>query len=158
MTCPPMPAGYGFIGSWKTNWFLDHVTFDDETRYCLLNDDDFFAPGFFDRLDEHDEPFILCSMNRGDHHPKGSPHPGGVLIACPENMRPGYVGGEQLIVAGKILKDYRLGVSYEGDWKLLEQLLKDHRPRYAPEAYVLFNALEPGRFDTLPAYELPKPR
>jgi hypothetical protein len=145
-----MPADYGFVGSWKTNWFLDHVKFEPETRYCLLNDDDLYGAGFFDLLDDHHEDLIIVSMCRGDNHPPGSPHPGGVLIACPENMRPGYVGGEQIILAGALQKDYRLGHTYEGDWYMLAEILKHHHPRYAPEAYVLFNALEPGRFNSIP--------
>ena len=148
--CPAMPEGYGFIGSWKTNWFLDHMDFEDSHRYLLLNDDDWYEPDFFNLLDEHGEGFIICSMKRGEHQPEGSPHPGGVLIACPENMRKGYVGGEQIILTGAIAKNFHLGQGYEGDYEMLSKLLKQFKPRYAPEAYVLFNALEPGRFDKLP--------
>ena len=150
MLCPAMPEGYGFIGSWKSNYFLDHTTFEPETRYCLLNDDDLYPSDFFDLLDDHHEDFIIVSMQRGDHQPPGSPHPGGVLIACPENLRPGYIGGEQIILAGALQKDYRLGHSYEGDWYMLADILAHHKPRYAPEAHVMFNALEEGRWDGLP--------
>lgn len=152
VVCDPFPGGDWFIGSWKTNWFLDHHSFTDDDRYCIYNDDDFYEEGFFEKLEQQPGDLVICSMKRGDHQPPGSPHPGGVLLASPENLRVGYVGGEQIIAKGKIQRHYRLAHGYEGDWGMLSAMLQDIVPHFAPEANVRFNYFEPGRWDgvTLP--------
>jgi len=144
--CPPAPAGF-FPGYWKTNWFFDHHVIEPEARYLVLNDDDWYEPGFFDKLDNRPGELLICSMNRGQHQPPGSPHPGGILDACPENLRVSYVGGEQLIVSGRLMHEHRYGPEYEADGHLIVKLSQAHPVEFVPEAQVYFNYLEPGRWD-----------
>jgi len=132
---PPPPAF--FIGHWALNKFLDDVEINDEDYYVLMTDDDFFEPGFFDKLRECDDDIIIVSMNRGLD----------VLTACPENMRVCYVGLEQLVIKGKILKQYRIDGFYQADGYLILDIWRDHTEkfRFMPEAQCYFNYLPPGR-------------
>lgn len=127
---------------------------EPEMQYMILNDDDLVEDGFFDKIPNAD---VVCvSMKRGDEekvHLKFVEYPTAevvrgidILEAKPENMKIGGVGGEQLIVKGKIIKDFRYGLSPVGDGKMVLQILHEYTPVYVPDAYVLFNYLEDGRF------------
>ncbi len=128
----------------------------DETQYMILCDDDHVEEGFFEKIPNED---VVCvSMKRSDTPRKyivwddwynliGTIKEGlDVLIASPENMKIARVGGEQLIVKGKVLKDYRYGMSNVGDGEMILKVIEEHVPTYVPDAYVLFNYLEDGRF------------
>jgi hypothetical protein len=128
--CPIAPNGF-FPGYWKTNYCLDQLVWDDEARYLVLNDDDWYEEGFFNKLDEHPGELVICSMKRGES----------LLKACQENMRVAYVGGEQLVVSGRLLKDHRYNGHYEADGELILKLASLHAVEFAPEAEVWFNHL-----------------
>lgn len=126
----PHPEGF-FPGYWKTNWFLDHHEMDAEGRYLVLNDDDLYEEGFFDKIDAVEGELLICSMDRG----------GGKLMAHPDDMKCGYVGGEQLIVSGRLMKDERYEPHYEGDWGVISRLTAKTPPLFVPDAVVKFNCL-----------------
>lgn len=136
---------------------------DAETQYMLLNDDDSVEEGFFDKIPD---AYVVCvSMKRNDtpfnhvvwddwatkkcHWEDGMD----VLIAHPDNMKVARVGGEQLIVKGKVLKNYRYGLAdssadLPGDAQFIMRVLHEYTPAYVPDAYVLFNYFEDGRFQS----------
>jgi len=132
---PPPPAF--FIGHWALNMFLDDQVIYDDDYYLLMTDDDFYEPGFFDKLRQYDDDVIIVSMNRGLD----------VLTACPDNMKVCYVGLEQLVIKGKILKQYRIDGFYQADGYLILDIWRDyaHAFRFLPEAQCYFNYLPPGR-------------
>lgn len=139
VVCDPLPPrDEYFPGGWKSNWFLSHTDLDERARYLLLNDDDYWPHDFINKLDAVDGSFLVCSMNRGVRQC--------YLKACAANMRKNRVGGEQLIVSGHLQRQVRYGTGYTGDWDMTEQLLRLVSPKFVPQAEVLFNYLEPGRF------------
>ena len=145
----PMPKDWGFLGHYLVNAFLDNVEIKDEDRFVVATDDDFFEPGLFKKIDEYDDDIIIVSMKRSNK-PTGTDAgcPFGTLIAAPENMKTVFVGFEQAIIKGKILRNYRCeGVVYHADGLLLEKLWLEHMEkfRFLPDCYVYFNYLPPGR-------------
>lgn len=100
---------------------------EDETQYMILCDDDSVEEGFFDKIPDKD--VVVTSMKRGWD----------TLEAKPENMSIAHVGGEQVIVKGKILRNFRYGLSPVGDGEMIEKLKQEHEFTYVPDAYVLFN-------------------
>jgi len=137
------------------NKFIDEGL-DDETQYMILCDDDFVEEGFWQKIP--DEDVVITSMKRNDWvsvHPVWDDWASqtnhlelgeDILVASPENLKIARVGGEQLILKGRILKNYRYGLSNVGDGEMILQVVKDHKPVFVPDAYVLFNYLEEGRF------------
>lgn len=142
------------------NEFIAHGV-EDDTQYILLNDDDSIEEGFFDKIPS--APVVCVSMKRNDvpnkhivwdnwkskscHWEDGID----VLIAHPDNMKVARVGGEQLIVKGYVLRNYRYGIDdssadMPGDAKFVMNVLEEYEPVYVPDAYVLFNYFEDGRF------------
>lgn len=123
-------------GAVKSNWLINKYIesgLDDETQYMVLCDDDYVEEGFWSKI--HDKDVVVTSMHRGVD----------ILIGRKENMVRCRVGGEQVIVKGKILKNYRYGLSCIGDGEMIEQLYAKERFTYVPDAMVLFNYLEEGR-------------
>lgn len=131
---------------------------DKETQYMILCDDDSVEDGFFDKIP--DEDVVCVSMKRGDKEvqyvewidyekQQGRWILGiDVLTAAPENMKIGRVGGEQLIIKGKILRDYRYGLSNIGDGQMAARVAEEKKITYMPDAYVLFNYFEDGRYES----------
>lgn len=118
-----------------------------ETQYMILCDDDSVEEGFFDKIPNED--VVIASMKRGEHVPVGGVGYGrGDLIASPSNIGLGKIGGEQLIVKGKILRDFRYGLGYSGDFDMIRKIVAEYTPVYVPDAYVLFNYFEDGRYDS----------
>lgn len=133
----------------KQNHFADHYPLNEEElrhRFVLLNDDDFVRRDFFEKLDAVDGNVLITSMERGTPvMPKYQPF----LKASPENVQYGSVGNEQLVVTGEVLKDprWRFSPHYSGDWDYIEKVVAVHKPVFVPEAVVLFNWLEDGRWE-----------
>lgn len=131
------------------NHFIQNYL-EDEEQYCFLMDDDFFEDGFFTKIPNAD--VVIVSMLRGDHEiatadPTGC-HPTFPLIAMPRNMRPYRVGLEQLIVKGKILRKYKSAPRIPGDGVMIAEIVKNEDVTYVSDAYVLFNYLQDGRWDS----------
>lgn len=145
---PPPPEGF-FIGHWMVNQFLDNTVIVDEDRYVVITDDDFIEPGFFSKLTAYDDDVLIVSMRRGFPGTTGDGEGAfDTLIAKPENIRVGSVGFEQLVVKGKILKQYRCEGVYHADGLLIIRMFQEipDKFRFVPDAFVYFNYLPPGRF------------
>ncbi len=133
------------------NWFLDHHALYMGDRYGILNDDDAYEEGFFEKLNEFPSECIAVSMKRGNKTPKDAiaerAHGTNTLVAAPENMKVGHVGVEQLLVSGRILTQCRLPIHICGDGQWIEYIAATQPIVYVPDVFVLFNYLEPGRWD-----------
>lgn len=133
------------------NKWMDHHRWVDEDRYCILNDDDAYEPGFFDKLRAFDEEVLAVSMMRGHHIPAGvsgeRAHGTDTLVADPSNMKVGRIGVEQMIVSGRILRTCRLPLTIAGDGEMLTYIGATNPVKYVPDANVWFNYLEPGRWN-----------
>lgn len=130
--------------NWLFNEFINNGL-DLETQYMILCDDDSVEEGFFNKIP--DEDVVCVSMKRGDQVPVGS-YGTGTLFADPENMKVTAVAGEQLICKGKILRDYRYGLSNIGDGEMVVKVKEENPITYIPDAYVLFNYFEDGRYNS----------
>lgn len=144
---PAPPAGF-FIGHWLVNQFLKKGI-ADEDRYVVITDDDFIEPGCFQKLDQYDDDILIVSMKRGEPPTEGDGGgPFDTLIAKPENIRVASVGFEQLVIKGKVFKEYRCGPEYHADGLLIMKLFEERMEqfRFVPDAFVYFNYLPPGRW------------
>lgn len=145
--CPRPEPNFNPVHS-ALNFFITHARLYDEDRYLFLMDDDWYEPGFFDKIDKHPGELLICSMLRGHNQPpNGLPYGTDPLTAAPENIRVGHVAAEQLIVSGRLLRDCRFGPEPFADGLLIEKLAKENRVEFVPEANVWFNYLEPGRWN-----------
>jgi hypothetical protein len=131
--------------------FVEAPGIFDDDRYLILADDCFYEPDFFAKIDKHPGELVICSMKRGDNTPAGaSPeraHGTDTLVAAPENMHPCGVSAEQIILSGKLFRRINLIVATASDGYMIEAMVNDHVAEYAPEAFVWFNYLEPGRWN-----------
>lgn len=133
--------------NWLFNKFIDEGL-EDEEQYMILCDDDSVEEGFFDKIPNED--VVITSMKRGERVPEvGCGYGRGDLIASPDNLGIGLVAGEQCILKGKVLKNYRYGLSSVGDGEMIMQVVKNEPLiTFVPNAFVLFNYFEDGRFDS----------
>lgn len=151
--CPPKEPFWQF---WSDclNRFVAAGDLNPDARYCLLNDDDFYEPDFFEKIDKHDGEVVICSMKRGDHTPAapGTDHAHGTntLEAKPESMNVGYVGAEQMIVSGRVFATCHWVEHMAADGINICEVIARNTVDWAPEAFVWFNYLESGRYDSLP--------
>lgn len=144
----PPPEGF-FPGHWLVNQFLDNVVVNGDSRYQVITDDDLVEEGFYRKLDEYDDDILVTSMKRSNIPSDGGALCGfGTLTADPANMKVGFVGYEQIVAKGRVVKDYRCGSRYEADGDLIEKMWLDgmERFRFIPDAYVLFDRLPPGAY------------
>lgn len=145
MDKPPKRANLS-PSNWLINEFISSGL-ESETQYMILCDDDSVEDGFFDKIPNDD--VIIVSMKRGQHLPMKNCNYGvGDLIASPLNIGIGKVGGEQLIIKGKHLRNFRYGLNYVGDGVMVMRVVEEFTPTYIPDAYVLFNYFEDGRYDS----------
>ena len=157
--CPNSEKAFWERCNNSINWFLDTQKIEEEDMYCILNDDDGYEPSFFEKLKniqacthiKKDKNVLICSMEREHQIPAGlvwpKDHPATKLWATPSYMRIGWVGIEQIIVKGKIIKNYRLPLEVCGDGYFICKILSKHLPIYVPTANVYFNYFEPGRWN-----------
>lgn len=136
--------------NYSLNFMMDVMMWHDEDRYCFMNDDDGYEPEFFDKVDKTEGEVIAVSMLRGNKTPDGvvpeRSHGTNELVAAPENMKVGFVGVEQLIVSGRILRQCRLPIHICGDGQMIEYIVANNPVTYLPEAKALFNLFETGRW------------
>lgn len=148
--CPNTEVGFWQRCNYSLNWFLSSFPLKRDEYYCFLNDDDHYEDGFFRKVAQHHGELIIVSMKRGMNTPAGvSPeraHAPSTLTATPENMHPGLVGVEQMIVKGHILSPCRLPMQVCGDGMMIEWIVQGHPATYLQDCFVLFNYLEPGRW------------
>lgn len=142
------------------NWFIETSLIENDEYYGILNDDDGYEDLFFDKLkffisesikNEKPNDLIICSMKRGHKIPSDAipvrKHPIHTLYAHPNFMVVGGVGVEQFFIKGRLLKNHRIPVTTCGDGELISNLVNTYDALYLPEAYVLFNYFEPGRWN-----------
>ncbi len=157
---PIPPEWKGFEAYYKFNRFGEIVGWIDQQMYVYLGDDDLYAPGAVDILRETPGELVMMTMRRGDRCPGPGKHGCSTLTADPGNRRMGSIGFEQLVMSGRLRKQwpYRHGNVCE-DGFLAERLAASSEPwSYAPRAEVLFNVFEPGRWDgRTPAAPVPTP-
>lgn len=152
--CPDYPEGLNPV-NFKLNYFIQTQPIEDEDYYWWMNDDDSLEPDVIPTLKKQDNDIIFISMKRGHHTPKDahpdSQHPTNTLFARPGYVRLCCIGGEQMIVKGKIyktLKYHDYSACADG---MMAMYLKNHYPvRYMEKLYVLFNYFEEGRWDKSP--------
>jgi hypothetical protein len=137
MVCPGKVDGW-FMGHYKENWFIEHAEIVDTDRYLVLNDDDAYGTDFFQKIDLVKGDCLICSMRRNSR--------GDLLTAAPYNLLPCKVGGEQIVVTGEILKRFRWGEDYTGDWDFIKAVTEKYPPVFVPEAEVFWNYYRPGQW------------
>lgn len=118
-----------------------------EDQYMVLCDDDSVEDGFFSKIPNED---VVCvSMKRGDNViPNTYYNAPTDLIASPENMKIAFVAGEQLICKGKVLRNFRYSLSVVGDGEMVIKVVQEYPVTYVPDAFVLFNYFEDGRYNS----------
>ena len=131
------------------NYFILNGNIVDDDYYIFSPDDDMYEPGVMRKIRGLQDPVVVISMKRGHHVPSGCvPHPTDTLIACPENMRIGRIGGEQIFVKGKVFKAHRFREDvYEADGYMALEYAANYPIRFEPDLYVLFNYYQEGRWD-----------
>ena len=150
--CPNEGEEFWKRCNYSINWYLDTINIADGDRYLFLNDDDSVDEKFFNKLNEisYDNEVIICSMQRGISTPVDAEgpraHPTNTLIASKENMIPCSVGIEQIILSGKVLKNYRLPLHVWGDGMFIQTVTEENKTFYAKNIYSLFNRFEKGRW------------
>ena len=145
MDAPPRRANL-CASNWLFNEFISQGL-EAETQYMILCDDDSVEEGFFDKIPNED--VVITSMKRGEHVPmKNCAYGHGDLIASPNNIGIGKVAGEQCIMKGKVLRNFRYGLNHVGDGVMIMRAVEETNPVYVPDAYVLFNYFEDGRYDS----------
>lgn len=158
--CPNNEKEFFERCNFAINWFIDTQEINDNQFYCILNDDDAYEPDFFDKIitaialrNSAEEKVLLCSMERGDNTPiEAIPirqHPTFKLWAMPNRIGVGMTGIEQIILAGEILKKYRLPLLCDGDGRFITHILSENQYSLVPEANVWFNYFEPGRWNNV---------
>lgn len=149
--CPKTAPPFWSVWRKAINWYLDTTVIKEEDRYCILNDDDAYEPGFFKKLSKIEGEVIICSMKRGDRIPPVSDpvraHPTNTLIAAPENAVVCGVGAEQMIISGRLLLGIRLEDHPYADGIMISKAVKENGAKYVPDAFVWFNYYEPGRWN-----------
>jgi hypothetical protein len=140
----------GDQGNIRINKFIENGL-EDETYYSFLCDDDFYEKDFFDKIFRATpkEDVIIVSMKRGDYGDCNG-KPTHILPAAPQNISECWVGLEQLVVKGKVLKKLRLEINNpHADGKMIRELKESGIPiKYLMDTFVLFNYLEKGRYAT----------
>jgi hypothetical protein len=151
-TCPNDGVEFWKRCNNSINWYLDNKLVDLNAKYMFLNDDDFYEPHFFSKIDRSKSPIVICSMDRGHNTPHTAHpykrHPTGKLIGHPGNMKVCMVGIEQIVIEGNYLKNYRLPLHVWGDGMMIEHIVATNTcVDYLPDTLVLFNYLEEGRWN-----------
>jgi hypothetical protein len=138
-----------FVGHWMINQFLDHVGVVDEDRYMVLTDDDYLPPGFFAQLNAYQEDVLIVAMQRSnkpsvEHRTDRL----GTLLPSPDHIKIGHVGFEQMIIRGRLLREFRCGGDYCADGDLIMRIFARYPEcfRFVPEVRVYFDYLPPGRY------------
>lgn len=145
--CPPTPAGWA-PAHHLINFFIDRRPLEMDHRYTILCDDDWYEPGFFPKIDAVDGSVLFCSMHRGQHQPANGPQYGtSTLVAARDNLKLGSVAAEQIILSGEELSMVRFGPELDSDGRIIEKFAAREDISFAPDAFVWFNYLQPGRWD-----------
>jgi hypothetical protein len=138
----------------KLNKFIEIYPIEDNDWYCFMNDDDWMEDNVIEEINKiKDHDVVFCSMKRGHQIPNNEgiqPHGIETLIAK-KGVGCGQIGLEQIFLKGKILKQIKFDTSskvqHMSDGVLAEELQKKYTVKYLGNVFVLFNYLEPGRWN-----------
>jgi hypothetical protein len=160
--CPNNEKEFFERCNYSINWFIENQKIIENEFYCFLNDDDAYENNFFEKIklaidnkenNEEHKNILLCSMQRGDNIPQDvipiRRHPTTKLWALPNMIGIGMTGIEQIILKGKILKKYRIPLLNDGDGRFIMKILLENKFTLVPEADVLFNYYELGRWNNV---------
>lgn len=149
----------------KLNYAMQQLAYqnDPEMWYLTLADDSLYPAGFFETVraalstpEAQNAAVAIVSARRGHNTPTPGGHSTTDLPADPRNMRFGCITLEQIILRGQAIIDGFRWDEHNSctDGTSAEALLAQYGPTgqivYINPAYVLFNALEPGRWNSLP--------
>lgn len=113
--------------------------------------DDNLLPRNFGRwmVERMDKRIIVFSHKRGQRAVGAIAYETTDLIAAPENMEVMKVSGEQFFIHSTLINGWRFPYYQCGDGLLIKALYELHPGEFAfaPDKFVPFNALEPGRWD-----------
>ena len=128
----------------KLNHFIRNTHIIDNAYYCFLNDDDAYEGDYFKDLPDAD--VIFTSMKRG--YKRVGEHPiYDLIISSPDCVRVNYIGVEQFIVKGHVLKKIRFDTTKKNaDGYMAVWLKNSFNCVYEPNRFVLFNYLQKGRW------------
>lgn len=126
------------------NWTLEQLQLVDSEYYSFINDDDSVEPEYFNRIKnilfeiEQKHSFvpdiILTSMERGTGQYRFvGRHPTNKLIALPENIKPGNVGLQQMLVSGNLLKEKSNRFPIITDQSLMDNYSRMGIPTYSAD-------------------------
>jgi hypothetical protein len=136
---------------YKLNQFIATQKIEDDEYYWFMCDDDSFDEDVIPNLKECVKDVVFISMKRGHYIPvkSSAQHPATTLFARPENIRPCFVGLEQMMVRGSVLKTLKFDDSkHNADGIMAEYLSKNYDCQYSENIFVKFNYFEKGRWDT----------
>jgi len=138
-------------GKHKMIEFFKNHKFIDEDYYVYAADDGMFESNVFSEIKKMDDDVIVISMKRGDNVPQNvdpiRQYPISTLLACPGNMKIGYVDGEQIFIKGKYYKNYQWVIDHPApDGVMAEYFAANYPITYRPDLFMLFNYFEPGRW------------
>jgi hypothetical protein len=135
----------------KINKFIKYHEIVDEDYYQILMDDDALPQDFLEISKRIEGDIVIFSMKRGDRIPEGLPayrrHPTWPLIAARENMKIGSIGLQQIRFKGKVLKTLYCQDHPYADGMVAQELASRQDIVFVPDVFILFNYLEPGRYD-----------
>jgi hypothetical protein len=139
------PSGVD-ICYWKINKYIERGRIIDEDLYLFINDDDSIELPFYEKVNVLQGECFFIGMKRGMHQPLNG-HPISTLIPF-SGVSPGQIGLEQLVVRGSLLKTIRFREDNEmADGIMAVDLQKMSKVLLVTDLFVLFNYLEPGRWD-----------
>ena len=140
-------TGYVDVCYGKIQAFIQRAEIVDRDVYCSLCDDDWYESGFFDKIRRFNADVLVTSMARGQRRPQGG-HDTSTLLAG--DMRPCYVGHEQLFFKGRIFRHLKYPDTSTADGLVAQSVASTVPFLCVQRAFVLFNFLEPGRWDLDP--------
>lgn len=144
-----------FNQSKMLNMFISDTTINPDDYYVSVSDDDMYDQDVFQFIRNMSDPVVIISMKRGYRVPPGLPinkrYPPTTLLAQPDNMRVGHVGGEQIFMKGSVLKTIRFDTDAPmvADGLVAEAIKSCYPIRYEPTLFALFNYYEPERWKML---------
>jgi len=135
----------------KINHFIQTAEIIDDDYYQILNDDDALPADFIRTTREIGGDIVIFSLDRGQRTPPEAQgihrHEAGKLIASRENMRIGGMGLQQIRFKGSLFKTLRCADHPFADGMIAQSLRDRDDIVFVPDVFILFNYLEPGRYD-----------
>lgn len=153
--CPNEGVQFFERSNFAINWFLSTQSINLDDMYCVLNDDDSYEEDLFEKLKPNvtnKTNIIICSMDRGHNIPAETAgtcraHPTSKLLASSENLKVGSIGIEQVFIRGRLMQNTKIPLTNDGDGHYIVDMINKYGGVLVPDAVVLFNYFEPGRWN-----------